>query len=681
MSSLRIEPFPWLAAGLGGENPQPIFRDRTADMPVQALANLPEAKRQGMGQSCGRRLLPYRMQDRYDRNRQMRDFRGVVLENEILKAVFLPELGGRLMSLFHKPTNRELLYRNPVFQPANLAVRDAWFAGGIEWNVGQFGHAFHTCSPVFAGAIPGLEGGRGLRLYDYERLTGLFWQIDFHLPDGAEFLYAFTRVTNLRNQASQMYWWTNTAVPESPDVRVLAPTNDAIYVDMTRFLKENQLYYGQMELPGLPTIDGRDGTYSTNLPFASEFYFQCQPAEMPWEAALDGRGSGFVEASTHPLDTRKLFCWGMHQGGRHWQEFLAVPGQAYLEIQAGLAPTQVHGLTMPPASQWSWTQAFGHLEADPAKIHGQDWSATWRTADAALKQKLSPATLNRIQADCRALADVPPQTILNSGSGWGALESRRRMAASEPAVPAAFTFPETTIGPEQQRWLTLLATGQLPEADPTLAPGEWMIQPEWRSLLEQSLQEPENRHWFSLLHLGVMRIEAFDEAGALAAWEESLRLQPSAWAWRNLGALEMRRGQPIAAISHYRKAWELAAAAGTPDVSFAQELLGALHAAGENDQAWKFWQGLPPVLQAIDSLRILAAKIAFARDDLDFVEITLAGDYASLREGARDLTDLWYGFQAKRLAAASGRPFDDTLRRQVEKDCPPPARIDFRVVD
>ena len=37
----------------------------------------------------------------------------------------MPELGGRLYSLVHKPLGRELLARNPVFQPANLALRNA----------------------------------------------------------------------------------------------------------------------------------------------------------------------------------------------------------------------------------------------------------------------------------------------------------------------------------------------------------------------------------------------------------------------------------------------------------------------------------------------------------------------------------------------------------------------------
>ena len=66
--------------------------------------------------------LPYRLQDDYDRVRRPRVFKTAVLENEILRATFLLELGGRLWSLVHKPSGRELLHVNPVFQPCNLGA-------------------------------------------------------------------------------------------------------------------------------------------------------------------------------------------------------------------------------------------------------------------------------------------------------------------------------------------------------------------------------------------------------------------------------------------------------------------------------------------------------------------------------------------------------------------------------
>src|SRR5579862_808555 len=64
--------------------------------------------------------LPYRMLDGYGRERGTKTHKVAVLESNRLIATFLLDLGGRLWSLVHKPSGRELLYVNPVFQPANF---------------------------------------------------------------------------------------------------------------------------------------------------------------------------------------------------------------------------------------------------------------------------------------------------------------------------------------------------------------------------------------------------------------------------------------------------------------------------------------------------------------------------------------------------------------------------------
>src|SRR5512133_83892 len=177
MTKLNIQPYTLPGARLEDENPLPFFRDPAVSRAVKTVEPFPAEKRELLGWETGFRVLPYRMQDQYTRQREPVTFQAAVLENEYLKATFLPEVGGRLVSLVYKPLDRELLHRNPVFQPANLAIRNAWFSGGIEWNIGQYGHTFSTCSPLFAVQIQGPQGEPGLRVYEYERCKGLFWQI------------------------------------------------------------------------------------------------------------------------------------------------------------------------------------------------------------------------------------------------------------------------------------------------------------------------------------------------------------------------------------------------------------------------------------------------------------------------------------------------------------------------
>jgi len=662
MTQLRCESLTIPGAPLGDENPLPFFRDPRVNLEIKAHASLPDNKREYLGWETAFRVLPYRMQDNYTRTRIPLTFRSIILENEFLTATFLPELGGRLISLIYRPQNRELLHRNPVFQPANLAIRNAWFSGGIEWNVGQYGHTFTTCSPVFAAAICDAQGEPGLRLYEYERCKGLFWQIDLYLPADFPFLVAYTRVINPNNHATSMYWWTNVAIDERPGVRVLAPAQQAIYVAF----ETTGTSFGLTDMPHLPSLDNADGTYSLNATFANEFFFQCD-TNLPWEAALDKNGEGFIEASTQRLKYRKLFCWGTHPGGRHWQEFLAEPREAYLEIQAGLAPSQVHGLPMPAHSSWDWTQAFGYIEADPKLVHSKAWNSAIQHVDTILQGKLSHGELIRIEADCRIRADKPSKVILQIASGWGALESiRRKQFTNEVESPAGLIFPEASLGKEQHKWLNLLMNGDFPDQSPTELPGEWMVQSQWEQLLETS-----HKNWYTWLHLGVMRLERFDEVGAETAWLESICIKPSCWAYRNLAILSLRRNDPKQARKYYELAWQLAEESGTLSAAFTIEYLQKLAETEQWQRGMDVYQKLPPAVQSAERIQILRGKFALALGDLDSVEEVLNREYAIVREGETILSDLWFELQAQ---------LHGVSLRDAKQKFSPPSQIDFRSI-
>ena len=93
--------------------------------------------------------LPYALQNGYRRELRTQEIPAIQLTNSSLDALVLPTLGGRLWSLRDLRTGRDLVFRNPRLQFANFALTDAWFAGGIEWNLGSTGHATTTCRPVF----------------------------------------------------------------------------------------------------------------------------------------------------------------------------------------------------------------------------------------------------------------------------------------------------------------------------------------------------------------------------------------------------------------------------------------------------------------------------------------------------------------------------------------------------
>ena len=102
--------------------------------------------------------------------------------------------------------------------------------------------------------------------------------------------------------------------------------------------------------------------------------------------AIGGDGNGFIQTSTDVLQSRKLFVWGMGAGGRNWQTFLAQKGCQYLEIQAGLAHTQLEHLPMEGGATISWLEAYGPISVDPAKAHSKDWVEAYQAVDAELEK-------------------------------------------------------------------------------------------------------------------------------------------------------------------------------------------------------------------------------------------------------------------------------------------------------
>ena len=241
--------------------------------------------------------------------------------------------------------------------------------------------------------------------------------------------------------------------------------------------------------------------------------------------ASTATGTGWSRPRSTRLRGRKLFVWGTGRGGRHWQEWLSPRGGSYLEIQAGLARTQLEHLPLPAGERWSWLETYGPLQLTAEAAHG-DWSA----AVAATTEQLGrdDALVRRPGATrARRWWTAPITERLQRASGWGALEVRRRTRTGEgwPDLPGT-PFAEEDLGPEQQPWLDLLE-GRRPVWDGT-APTSYQTAPGWRSLLEYAAGP------YAALQRGVARWAGGDRLGAVDAWEQSLRDRPSAVGWRNV---------------------------------------------------------------------------------------------------------------------------------------------------
>ncbi|MFF1374961.1 DUF5107 domain-containing protein [Streptomyces sp. NPDC058308] len=620
------------AAEPGPENPLPPL------LPLRATHVLEERAKDGLPRDMARQLgyeplsspLPTRVLDAYGRTRTETALDVLVVENDLLRATVLPGYGGRVHSLLHKPTGRELLYTNPVLQPAAFALNGAWCSGGIEWNIGATGHTTLSCAPVHAARVRAPDGGEMLRLWEWERLRDLPFQVDLWLPEDSDFLHVGVRVRNPHQRPAPVYWWSNMAVPDAR--RVLAPADEAWQF----------AYTGALRKVPVPEFEGVDRTYPRRSEYPADYFYDVPDGARRWIAALDDAGHGLVQTSTDLPRGRKLFVWGTGSGGRRWQEWLTEPGTGgYAEIQSGLARTQLEHVRLDAEAEFSWLESYGPLSAPADRVHG-DWAGAREEVAARLADALPRESVDAAYGAWLACADHEPGEVLAVGSGWGALEVLR----GEYKLPGT-PFAESTLGPEQAPWLELLHTGAVPEPRKVAPPGPTLVARHWRDMLETAPARPLAEY-----HLGIAQWHAGDRAQAVRSWERGLELAPSRWPLlRCLAVADRAEGNTERAADRYTEAFDDLCQERRDDgavwtaatAALGREAITALLAADRPDAARAVWTRLGETTRAEGRFRLLEAQLLYAEGDLAAVRAVFESGFeaADLREGAETLGELW----------------------------------------
>ena len=659
MSTLIFDKLKIPGADLNGESSLPPIAGLT-NLQQRTKSILDEDDELFIGYGFVDSPFPYRLQDMYSRELHDMELDCAVLENEYLRAVFVPSLGGRLWSLFDKEKDRELTFSNPVFRPANLAFRNAWFSGGVEWNCGVVGHHPFTCSPLFTARLTADDGTPVLRMYEFERIRCAVYQMDFFLPKGSKMLFCRMRIVNPNPIVIPMYWWSNIAVPELPDGRVIMPANET-YTNRG----------GMISKTSVPVSNGIDITYPVNNPHAIDFFWKLKKNARKYVCHLDKNGYGLIQTSTARLKGRKLFVWGQGPGGEKWQEFLSLEGAncKYAEIQAGLAHTQYECLPMPPKTAWEWLEAYGAMNADGSKIHG-DWEEAQAEVEKRLSEIITEEAMEKLLADTRkSIALKPAEELIFSGSGWGALENLRRLKQGEEPLPKHLDFG--LPGCEQQQWIDLLQNGYFEDVDPNEVPKSWMLQEEWTEMLKLAVSGADAYNWYTWLQLGMVYLAEKKLNDAKKALDRSMTLKPSCWAMYGLANIARMEG-------NHEKAAMLAFRASLmkpDDPSLAKEAVKLLYHAKMYAKTLDLTQRLPEDIANLGRIKLIKAFAHLQLGEIEKAEELLYEGggiiVPDIREGENSVTDLWFAIEEAK-AAKEGRMFD-------REEAQPPAHLDFRM--
>lgn len=638
-------------AELGQDSPLPSVQPLLEPPYVVGGEGIPEEVAAGSRWGKAKNLYPYPMQDAYTRETSASELTAVVLENAHVKATFLPQLGGRLWALTDKATGKELLHTQDRIQFANLALRNAWFAGGIEFNIGTRGHSPTTCSPLHSAMVRTPEGQEVLRMWEFDRLREVVFQIDAWLPTDSKVVFVAVRIRNPNDFTVPMYWWTNAAVPQTPATRAIAPAARAYATD----------YDGSLSIVAPTDFHGVDATYPVRNPHAADFFFDLGAQERRWEVVMDDAGDGLALVSSDALRGRKLFVWGENVGGHRWQEWLTPTADGvprhYAEIQSGLAQTQFEHVPMPAGASWQWVEAYGNAALDP-EIGNGAWSGAVAHGAQRIAALVSEAAVDAALADATRWADLAPSELLVAGNGWGALERVRRRAATLDWIDETGTpFAPETLTMDQAPWLELLAANDGIVEKPFEASAASVVRHpfagaatfvrglDWEDLLTAGRNSSAEArfHHASMVHARAsssatdMEVVAKLYRGALA--DTPLSDASRALAHRGLGLTLLTLEDTAGGVAEL-----VAACAMEPDNRWLLvEAMTELIAANRPQAALEMVGRAPKSLADVGRVAFLRA-LAHARsgEPGKAADLLRAGlEVADLREGENSITALW----------------------------------------
>jgi len=317
------------------------------------------------------RIYPYTMLDDLTDRLEKKSYKVLFLENEYLKAIVLPQLGGRLYSLYDKVSKREVFYRNNVVKYGLVALRGAWISGGIEWNFPD-GHTVVTVSPVASTYRRNPDGSATVVVGDVDWVTGMHWEIALTLRPGQARLEQHVTLFN-STPVTNLYWyWATAAVPATEDMQFIYPMREAFPHTkgvVWSYPLHGGVNYSWYEKVRQPTsLFGRQ----VHRNFFGAYYHKSD--------------YGVVHvADFREVPGKKIWTWGVADDGLIWTDLLTDRDGAYNEIQAGRYQTQLNYEFMPPRHVETWTECW-------YPVHGLGGGFVEATDRLALNVRFLPAS-------------------------------------------------------------------------------------------------------------------------------------------------------------------------------------------------------------------------------------------------------------------------------------------------
>jgi len=317
-------------------------------------------------------VYPYPVIETMSDEKKDVDYQAIWLENEYIKVMVLPELGGRVQMAYDKIARRHFVYYNHVIKPALVGLIGPWISGGIEFNWPQH-HRPTTYMPVDTCIEENADGSISVWVNEMEKMFHQKGMAGFTLRPGCAYLEIKGRFYNRTDVPQTFLWWANPAVEVNDQYQsVFPPDINAVFDHGKRAVSSFPIatgtYYKMDYSAGVDISNYRNIFVPTSyMGVNSRFNF-----EGGYEN--DTRAGMLHVASHHFSPGKKQWTWGNGDFGRAWDRNLtdeATPEEMkrwgidrkgfrpYIELMAGVYTENQPDFTwLMPYEEKMFTQYF-----------------------------------------------------------------------------------------------------------------------------------------------------------------------------------------------------------------------------------------------------------------------------------------------------------------------------------
>ena len=377
-------------------------------------------------QGSSGRVYPNPVTDRVSDKKVDRAWQAVHLENEYVRLMILPEIGGRIHIGQDVTNGYHFFYRQRVIKPALVGLLGPWISGGVEFNSPQH-HRPSTFMPVDWSIEEAPDGSRTVWLSEHEPMGRMKIMVGIRLRPGRSFVEAEARVYNRTALTQTFLWWANVGVRVHDRYEVFFPPDVWYVADhakraMSYFPLARAAYYGVDY--GANPQGGTDIRWYRNIPVPTSY--MAMGSRHDFLGGYDHAAqAGVVHVADHRVAPgKKLWTWGNHEFGYAWDRNLTDEDGPYVELMAG---------------GYSDNQPdFSFLQPYETKSFRQYWypiqeigPATHANLDAAASLRVENGTARVAVA---VTGDFSNALVLLERNGRNVFEQRVQLAPSTPFV-------------------------------------------------------------------------------------------------------------------------------------------------------------------------------------------------------------------------------------------------------